>query len=582
MPIQSLRCLALACSLTIALGGAQAQPPASPPPFNDAAAASAASATAPVAVVAVSSYAQLMADVDYLGGLVGFPAVSQMVEAQINGLTANKGLAGLDKTKPIGLVVDMSMMMPNFGLYVPVTDQPGLLATLAPFGIASTEMGGGITQVAAMGQDLYAKNTGGWMLLGMSPAGFESMPADPTAALTALSSQYDVALQLNVQSVPEGYRQQGLQALTAASQNLQPLPGESAAALADRKTKMEEQLAPMQRLLTELDALILGLAINGEQQSAYLDFNMRALPGSELAAELVSAGPTTTNFAGFNQPEAAVTAAYAGKLTPSSGQQMAGMLQAAPEGMSHELGQGADEATRTQIREALGEIIGAVGDTFRAGSYDAGATVMMAPGATTVAIGGLVAEPARIESGLKKLAEAMKKVRPDAPAVAWGAETHGGVTFHTLQTPVADEHAQQMFGSTASVVVGIGPQAAYVAFGTDPSGLLKAVIDGSAAQPGAPTRQLEVTATVTRILQALLPVAEESAKPHLAAVADSLAQSGGLDHVRIFTQPIENGSQTRIQIEQGVLQAVGQAAMAQALAGAGAPGAASPPPPAAR
>ena len=57
----------------------------------------------PLAVVVFSSYDELMKDVDFLGSLGGQPQASQMIDQMLQMFTQNKGLAGLDKSKPIGV-----------------------------------------------------------------------------------------------------------------------------------------------------------------------------------------------------------------------------------------------------------------------------------------------------------------------------------------------------------------------------------------------------------------------------------------------------------------------------------------------
>ena len=63
-------------------------------------------AAKPVAVVTFSGYDELMKDVNFIGSLMNNPQMSQSLEMVLMGMTEQKGLVGLDKTKPIGVIIN--------------------------------------------------------------------------------------------------------------------------------------------------------------------------------------------------------------------------------------------------------------------------------------------------------------------------------------------------------------------------------------------------------------------------------------------------------------------------------------------
>jgi hypothetical protein len=564
----SIRRTAAACGLTLALlasaSTARAQTPTSVPPTP----------AKPVAVVAISSYEKLLADVDFIGALIGMPGVSQMVDGQLTQMTGGKGLAGFDKSRPIGVLVDMSTMFPNFAGYLPVTDLPALLEVLKPLQITSIDAGNGVQQITANGQDVYAKSTGTWTLIGMNPAGMDSMPPDPTETLGPLTKNYDAAIQINMQSLPPAMKQQGLAILAQQQQNLPKLEGESDSDYAARQEAVGAQVAETTRVLNELDAVIVGLAIAGEEQKVYLDVLMSALPGSTLATQFAEGAGMTTNFAGFAQEGAAVTAQFAQNINASHvGQMETGLTQIRAQMLKAiERHPGEKQAP---LREALEEIIAAVRATAQGGKADGGATVMLKPAASTVVVGGLIAEPAKIESALKKMHGAMGAA---APPVSWAAATHGGVTFHTMSVPSEKEPQKAFFGDNIEIVVGLGPKAVYLAIGARAADALKAVIDGSAAAPASAVKPFDLSVSVAQILAMASTTVEEADRAPLAAAAGAMATAPGEDKVHMFAQANDNGMQMRLEIEQGVLKAIAQAGMMQAMGGAGGPGPAGPPP----
>jgi hypothetical protein len=81
----------------------------------------------------------------------------------------------------------------------------------------------------------------------------------------------------------------------------------------------DAQMDQMVRMINEMDSLIFGLAIDAQQQRAYIDFAYRFMPGSKMADQIAAYGEPRTNFAGFYQPDAAATVTFATKADPAAG-----------------------------------------------------------------------------------------------------------------------------------------------------------------------------------------------------------------------------------------------------------------------
>ena len=83
----------------------------------------------PIAVIAASSYDNLVSDINFIGSLADRPQLGQMLEGSIALFTQGKGLAGIDKTKPWGvfLLSAGDMGVTPVGC-VAVTDKDGKLA----------------------------------------------------------------------------------------------------------------------------------------------------------------------------------------------------------------------------------------------------------------------------------------------------------------------------------------------------------------------------------------------------------------------------------------------------------------------
>lgn len=563
------RWTAAACGLVVALAAA-------PSAFAQGRDESAGEAK-PLAVVAFSSIDELMKDVDFLGSLAGQKDASQGVEQALKMFTMQKGLAGLDRTKPIGAIVQSSGDIPGGAICLPITDLNALLDVVKGFGVTSKDAGNGLMQVTTpQGQAVFLKNADGWALLSLSPDMLEAVPADPSTLLGDLTKDYDVSFRAHVQNMPEAYKQMAVQAMSeGAKQGLSQRADESDDAYKAREEQVNVQLTELQRFINELEQFTFGMAIDGQQQRAYIDFIYTALPGTKLAEDIAANSNATTNFAGFFQPDAAMTMSFASKMTGADTAQLDQMVDSLRTQVDQEIEDdedlSEDEDAKAQIKSAVGDFIDALKATLQKGVIDGGATLNMTADSLTFVAGGYIADPAKVESGLKKFAEVAKEKEEDMPEVSWASDKHKDVTFHTMQAPVEDdEKAKKLFGEKLDIVVGIGKEAVYFGLGRDALAAVKKVIDDSAANPKKAVAPMEVTVALGQIMNAAKELADEEEKPQIEMVADMLAnEASGRDHVRMVAQPVENGVRMRIEAEEGVLRAIGMAAMQQQMQGAG-------------
>ncbi len=97
----------------------------------------------PLVAVSVSGYDQILKDIAFIGQLGGDSELGKEAQAALKQALQTEDLAGLDKTRPCGLVVqtDGQQQFPVFG-FVPVTDLKALLKSLEPtVGKADEEKG---------------------------------------------------------------------------------------------------------------------------------------------------------------------------------------------------------------------------------------------------------------------------------------------------------------------------------------------------------------------------------------------------------------------------------------------------------
>jgi len=90
--------------------------------------------------------------------------------------------------------------------------------------------------------------------------------------------------------------------------------------------------------------------------------------------------------------------------------------------------------------------------------------------------------------------------------------------------------------------------------------LVKTAIDKSSELAGKAVPPLRITLDTEKLAKLLAVVSKEEDRPKAALAADLLAKSPSQDHVTLVASPIESGVRLRLEVEPGVLKALGMAA----------------------
>ena len=529
----------------------------------------------PIAIVTLNSINNILEDVNFIGSLAGQPRMADQVRPFVG------MVQGLDNDQPIGLVIQSDGMTPSGALCIPCKDLKMMLGGMAMFGITHEDGPNGTIQIGAQGQTVFAKEQGGWAFVSMMPQMLENVPANPGQLFGALTNDYDLGIRVHVQNIPEAFKQMALSQLEAGMESgMRKLDTETDEQYEARKEMTKVQVDQLKQAAQDLDELTFGLAIDGQQQRTFIDIVYKAVPGTKLAEQIEVNADPRTDFAGFFQPDAAMMMSFASKVSESDIAQMEQMFGAIVKQIETSIDTEADDATdeeREIMKSAVGDFMAALKATLQAGKMDGGAVVNVSPTSLSLVAGGFVADPGKVESGVKKLTELAKKEDSEFPGFNWNADSHADVKFHTLNIPIPsgddEEEARQLFGDTIDVAIGIGQKTAYFALGRDCLEAVKGIMDVSAASPQKSVPPMEMTFALTQIMEAAAAMVDEDDKPQIEMMANMLAnEAKGRDHVRISVTMIPNGARTRIEAEEGVLRTIGMAAMAAQMENAAAGG----------
>ena len=512
-----------------------------------------------VAVVGLTDYDSLLADINFVGGLVGNPQMAQVAKQMGDGFTQ-----GMDHSRPLGVIVQTDGANFNGAICAPIADIEAFTSNLAGLGVEAT-LEGDTWKITANGQELYARQAGEWALLSVAPPFLDGLPDDPAAVIAEITDVYDLGVKINVENIPDYLKQMAVAQIQQGIEfSLQPLPGESDEQFQVRKETAHMQMQQLEEMINGLAEVTIGLAIESENNRALLDFVSTAVEGSKLADQIVANADIRTNYAGFLQPDAAMMMHFASKMTEADIAQVNQMFGAMRNQVRTAIEEEADlpnDEAREAVIAAMDSFLDAFKATIEAGSMDGGAVLDLSPTSMTMVAGGFVADPTKVEDGLKKLSDIAKE-DPEFPGIQWDAESHADVSFHTLSVPVPGPEPQKVFGETLEVAIGIGKQSVYFTLGRDCMEAVKKVIDDSAAAPDAEAKPMEMSVSLIPILELASTMADQDDAQTLEMIASVLkTEAEGRDHLRI-TSVIEDGaSRARIELEDGVLRAIGIAVM---------------------
>ena len=127
-------------------------------------------------------------------------------------VTQCKGLAGIDKTRPWGAIVQASGEADFSGyVFVPVTDFKQALGLLELYSTVDPE--GGVYKLTPKdGKKVsYVKQQGAWAFFADKPELLAHCDADPVALLGNLKKDYIVGGRIFLANVPEGLREKFLE-----------------------------------------------------------------------------------------------------------------------------------------------------------------------------------------------------------------------------------------------------------------------------------------------------------------------------------------------------------------------------------
>ncbi|MCC7084618.1 MAG: hypothetical protein IT427_06390 [Pirellulales bacterium] len=531
----------------------------------------------PMLVVSLASYDEQKTNIDFVGELAGQPNVSTQLEGFLNLMTQGRGLKGLDKSKPWGLVLAAEEDTPQVMAFLPVSSAKDLADSLAGFVGPAQDEGNGILKInpPGRGQAAFIREQNGWAFVTLEKYEAE-LPSDPLKLIDGLNTQYDVAFRGYLQNISSSKKQEWIDTL----EGLQTMSGQSGGPISPELQREAQalQLKMIERWLNDADQVTLGWKIDKEAKNTHVDFSFTAVAGTSLAEGIKGFENPTTDLAGFLDPTYAVKLLTAHKHSQDHiefGLAMANVYRkAALEAVDNDEDLASDE-DRQSVKTALNDLFDVADATIKTGKSDVGLAVNLAPETIQIAAGTILADGPQLEKAVKNLLELAKGEQEfqDNVSVSFDVETYKDIRFHQAKIKVPDERAQKVLGENLDVYLGVGAKVAYLAAGKDSLTYIKSIIDSSATQSGKKSLPLELSISLADIFEFGWSVRPEDS-PGSAKLEEQVKALKGKDHILVTVKPIAAGLTARLELEGGALQMIEMLGKVRASAGRNLQGAA--------
>lgn len=528
-------------------------------------------ATKPVIVASFSGYAELKRDLEYLGTLSGNPDMAKGLEQFLMLFTQNQGLAGLDEARPWGAAVSVTADGSEFPAlaFLPVSDLKQLLDALAVLVGEAVDAGDDVYEIKRGQNTYFITQKGKWAYVAQRKDDLESVPANPLKKLGGLEKQYDLAVSVSVQNIPQALRdtagdliKQGLE--SGLQQSLDD---------DDEQADLKAQVARAQaesvvKGINEIDQVTVGLNLDREESRSYLDVAVTALPGSDAAKQFAATGHAeSSRCAGFLRHDAVLSLHLNSPVSDEDEEQAEKLLQSLGTQLGAEIDKedDLDDDHKAKAKELVGKLLEIVEETLEEGRLNAGLTVV-GTGPFTLVLGGLVAEGTELEDVVKQFITLAAEDH-ELPKPKLNVDKYKGHRFHAMSAPVDDDsdnadQIRRFFGKTLKIVLAFGEDAFYVAVGDKAIDTIKQVIDKSAETPDEKLPPMVMSLALAPVLK----FASSQDGNKNAALMAQVLKEGGKDHIKLTVEPIDNGVRYRVEAEEGINKLLGSQ-MGQSVSG---------------
>lgn len=509
--------------------------------------------TEPVVVVTLGSLNQLVQDINYLTDALGMPQFGGTFEI-MSGMFAR----GIDRDQPVGILVPLVDGSPEPIAMLPTSNVKQVLKQLEAQTGPVDELDDGTLVINIGANVVFIRQVGEWAIIARNRNVLDQAPADPTALISEMGTDYDLAVRLDLQQIPPQVRNALIGQLR---QGFNQAMNRQGGAEADQARQMAEQsMDQLEQVISQTDDLMIGLDIDGSNREIVIDASFTAIPGSTLATIYDGQKPIPSSYSMVVRDDAAGYFHAASSISPETIEQAKSGVENGIKMISTLLGQvdELDGAEADEVTAMVRRISDLTMESYEEGKLDAGAVLLTDANQLKFALGTFISDGGEAATIVKDIARKLEG-RGDAPRFEFDRDTYKGVVLHLVEAdiPAKWDELRKVFGETARVHLGTGEKSLYVALGDASVPLMMEMID-SAAGDNQPTSEhlAQFEVNMMPILQFAQSIESNDA---IMTMIDALSRASDPGTLRVISSPIDNGQSNRIVMRDGMLRAIGAA-----------------------
>ena len=431
----------------------------------------------PLVVLTTAGVDRLKEEAAFMFEAAGAPdamdAVLGVLDERIN------GLQGLAPEKPAGVMMYLNSVFPpsfEFVAFLPVSTEEDFqsMMELGPVVMQKDTTEEGRYQLITPQRNIQIRMEGDYAFVQLPPMNpdpaFDRELPNPSQLVAGLTNQFDLAVSLDVESLPKATRDLIYNVLySTLSTQVQQRDDEPRSQYEMRKAWMQADIDGLKLAFDELKRFTIGVDVNESEAGANVDFLVDVREGSKMLEEIFASSTKPSYFTPLIREDTPVSLSWSAVMAERDRQRYTDVLEA----FKAELARGIEEDGELGVvpdeASPLFLAIDALRDTASEGHLDVFAQFYQ-DSADKVALVGVM----RVEDGNAVSAGMMDFIgriqgKGEAQNIEMNVLEHEGVSFHRALIENPDAGALDMFGRDPGITMGCGPRSIWVCVGGDES-----------------------------------------------------------------------------------------------------------------
>jgi len=503
-------------------------------------------AAPPTVQLGVKAVDELLDDFEMIGEAVGQPGLKGIAEYGLGQVTQGDGLAGIDRTKPLGGYWAMNQANPDdmgtFVAYLPVSDAAALKKLLKKFAPDLKDAGGQWT-MTVHGTPVFGKLKDNYLLVSSTKEGLSDIPDLKKLMVT----DRDISLEVNLANIPEQLKSVFL---SSAEQGARGAADSKPKSESEAQEKLQAVLLDkflgwLKSLVNDGDRFAVSLNINADKRMFSYDVALSGKANTPLAQALTAYGKIKPAFAAVAAEDAPMSMLIS---IPTSG--IVDLTDEAfavvREGMEEAIDNDEklkDDADKKAATDVGNRVIGLIEATVKSGTLQSVVVLDEGDEETVRVIAGHNLAKGEDAGKLVDDLLALEKENSDVAKVKADVAKHAGARIHSVE-PEMSERDVEMLGDNPWHFA-IRPDSIWVSAGGGNLDALKKSLDASGKKSTNTVAPISIRVKPAQLVKLL-----ETDDQGLIQRAEGIAGEAG-DKLILELAPTDKGG-VKLHLEFGI------------------------------